>query len=101
MRVLALFAVLVAVAGLAAGARGSTSAAARLELDGVVLRPELALTPCEIALEKKGIHALKSYLAIRPESISTRVFLNYQGEPISERGISLPDSFLSCYEMVI
>src|ERR687885_2726273 len=25
----------------------------------------------EIALEKKGIHALKSYLAIRPESIST------------------------------
>jgi integrase/recombinase XerC len=41
----------------------------------------------EIALEKKGIHALKSYLAIRPDSISTRVFLNYQGEPISERGI--------------
>jgi site-specific recombinase XerD len=41
----------------------------------------------EIALEKKGIHALKSYLAIRPESISTRVFLNYQAEPISERGI--------------
>src|SRR2546425_1584270 len=41
----------------------------------------------EIALEKKGIHALKSYLAERPESFSTRVFLNYQGEPISERGI--------------
>src|SRR2546421_5045477 len=41
----------------------------------------------EIALEKKGIHALKSYLALRPQSISTRVFLNYQGEPISERGI--------------
>ena len=41
----------------------------------------------EIALEKKGIHALKSYLAVRPESFSTRVFLNYQGEPISERGI--------------
>jgi integrase/recombinase XerC len=41
----------------------------------------------EIALEKKGIHALKSYLAVRPESISKRVFLNYQGEPISERGI--------------
>jgi site-specific recombinase XerD len=35
----------------------------------------------EIALEKKGVHALKSYLAIRPDSISTRVFLNYQGEP--------------------
>jgi site-specific recombinase XerD len=41
----------------------------------------------EIALEKKGIHALKSYLAVRPQSLSTRVFLNYQGEPISERGI--------------
>src|SRR3954453_8287116 len=41
----------------------------------------------EIALEKKGIHALKSYLAIRGESVSRRVFLNYQGEPISERGI--------------
>ena len=37
----------------------------------------------EIALEKKGIHALKSYLALRPESVSQRVFLNYQGEPIS------------------
>jgi site-specific recombinase XerD len=41
----------------------------------------------EIALEKKGIHALKSYLAIRVESFSPRVFLNYHGEPISERGI--------------
>jgi integrase/recombinase XerC len=41
----------------------------------------------EIALEKKGIHALKSYLGVRPESISKRVFLNYQGEAISERGI--------------
>jgi integrase/recombinase XerC len=41
----------------------------------------------EIALEKKGIHALRSYLAVRPDSLSPRVFLNYQGEPISERGI--------------
>jgi site-specific recombinase XerD len=41
----------------------------------------------EIALEKKGIHALKSYLGVRPESLSQKVFLNYQGEPISERGI--------------
>jgi site-specific recombinase XerD len=41
----------------------------------------------EISLEKKGIHALKSYLAVRVESFSNRVFLNYQGEPISERGI--------------
>jgi len=41
----------------------------------------------EIALEKKGIQALKSYLAVRPESLSDRLFLNYKGEPISERGI--------------
>jgi integrase/recombinase XerC len=41
----------------------------------------------EIVLEKKGVHALKSYLAVRPESVSKRVFLNYQGDPISERGI--------------
>jgi site-specific recombinase XerD len=41
----------------------------------------------EIALEKKGVHALKSYLSVRGESFSKRVFLNYQGEPISERGI--------------
>src|SRR5215831_2180171 len=31
----------------------------------------------EIALEKKGIHALKSYLGVRPDSDSHRVFLNY------------------------
>jgi integrase/recombinase XerC len=41
----------------------------------------------EIALEKKGIQALKSYLSVRPESLSERLFLNYKGEPISERGI--------------
>jgi integrase/recombinase XerC len=41
----------------------------------------------EISLEKKGIHALKSYLVVRGEGFSNRVFLNYQGEPISERGI--------------
>jgi integrase/recombinase XerC len=41
----------------------------------------------EIALEKKGVHALKSYLSVRPQSLSSRVFLNYMGDPISERGI--------------
>jgi site-specific recombinase XerD len=41
----------------------------------------------EIALEKKGIQALKSYLTVRPDSLSERLFLNYKGEPISERGI--------------
>ena len=41
----------------------------------------------EIALEKRGVQALKSYLAVRPESLSDILFLNYKGEPISERGI--------------
>jgi len=41
----------------------------------------------EIALEKRGLQALKNYLAVRPESLSSALFLNYKGEPISERGI--------------
>src|SRR5919199_3750390 len=42
----------------------------------------------EIALEKKGVHALRSYLLVRGvDTTPARVFLNYQGEPISERGI--------------
>src|SRR5256714_9542326 len=41
----------------------------------------------EIALEKRGVQALKTYLVVRPESLSDAIFLNYKGEPISERGI--------------
>jgi integrase/recombinase XerC len=41
----------------------------------------------EIELEKKGIHALKSYLVVRAQSTTSTLFLNYKGEPISERGI--------------
>jgi integrase/recombinase XerC len=41
----------------------------------------------EIALEKRGMQALKNYLAVRGDSLSARLFLNYQGEPISERGV--------------
>ncbi len=44
-------------------------------------------TEREIALEKRGVQALKNYLAVRPESLSEAIFLNYKGEPISERGI--------------
>jgi len=40
-----------------------------------------------IELEKKGIQAIKSYLTVRPESLSNALFLNYQGEPLSERGV--------------
>jgi site-specific recombinase XerD len=41
----------------------------------------------EIELEKRGVQALKNYLAVRPGSLSEAIFFNYQGEPISERGI--------------
>jgi site-specific recombinase XerD len=41
----------------------------------------------EIALEKRGMQALKNYLAVRGDNPSERLFLNCQGEPISERGI--------------
>jgi integrase/recombinase XerC len=41
----------------------------------------------EIALKKRGTQALKNYLAVRPESLSSILFLNYRGAPISERGI--------------
>ena len=44
-------------------------------------------TEREIALEKRGVHALKNYLAVRPESHTGILFLNYQDEAISERGI--------------
>ena len=33
------------------------------------------------------MQALKNYLAVRGDSLSERLFLNYKGEPISERGI--------------
>jgi integrase/recombinase XerC len=41
----------------------------------------------EIALEKRGVQALKNYMSVRPQSLTDTIFLNYQGEPISERGI--------------
>jgi integrase/recombinase XerC len=44
-------------------------------------------TEREIALEKRGVQALKNYLSVRPQSVSETIFLNYQGTPISERGI--------------
>jgi len=47
VRSLAVLGLLVCVAALAASARGATAATARLELDGVALRPELALTTAQ------------------------------------------------------
>ena len=31
--------------------------------------------------------AIKSYLAVRPETLSDVLFLNYQGEPLSGQGV--------------
>jgi len=41
----------------------------------------------EIELEKKGVQAIKTWLAIRPQVFDDRLFLNKDGEPISERGV--------------
>lgn len=45
------------------------------------------MTTRDIELEKKGVQALKSYLAIRPQVLDEHLFLNQYGEPISERGV--------------
>ncbi len=42
-----------------------------------------------IALEKKGVQALKSYLAVRPETPSAHLFLNKYGQPLTERAIQM------------
>lgn len=41
----------------------------------------------EIELEKRGILALKSWLAARPDVPFDHLFLNCDGEPIGERGV--------------
>jgi integrase/recombinase XerC len=40
-----------------------------------------------IEFEKKGIQAIRSYLAVRPNALHQELFLNYQGEPLSDRGV--------------
>jgi len=40
-----------------------------------------------IALEKKALQALKGYLNARPRVLEERLFLNYRGEPLGERGV--------------
>jgi integrase/recombinase XerC len=73
------------------GIRVSELAGLRLE-DVDFLKPAIHVrgkgsVEREIALEKRGVQALKNYLAVRPESLSSVLFLNYKGEPISDRGI--------------
>jgi integrase/recombinase XerD len=40
-----------------------------------------------IPLEKKALHALQSYLAVRPKTTDQHLFLNYQGQGISIGGV--------------
>lgn len=40
-----------------------------------------------IDLEKKALAALKAYLSMRPHVVGDQLFLNYQGEPLSDRGV--------------
>jgi site-specific recombinase XerD len=40
-----------------------------------------------IELEKKGTQALKNWLSVRPETLSDRLFLNRDEEPLGERGV--------------
>jgi integrase/recombinase XerC len=40
-----------------------------------------------IELERKGIQAVKSYLAVRPQTVDDHLFLNQYGEPLGERGV--------------
>jgi site-specific recombinase XerD len=40
-----------------------------------------------IELERKGVQAIRSWLAIRPRVVDDRLFLNYRGGPIGERGV--------------
>jgi site-specific recombinase XerD len=40
-----------------------------------------------IDLEKKGVQSIKSWLAVRPNVLSDRLFLNRDNEPLGERGV--------------
>ena len=40
-----------------------------------------------IPLEKKALHALQSYLAVRPKTTDQHLFLNYRGEGLSIGGV--------------
>jgi integrase/recombinase XerC len=53
----------------------------------VTIRQGKGMADRSIELEKKGLQALRNYLRSRPQSLSDALFLNYQTEPISERGV--------------
>ena len=53
----------------------------------LTIRQGKGMADRSIELEKKGYQAIKNYLRSRPQSLSDALFLNYQAEPISERGV--------------
>jgi site-specific recombinase XerC len=53
----------------------------------LTIRQGKGMADRSIELEKKGSQAVKNYLRSRPQSLSDALFLNYQAEPISERGV--------------
>jgi integrase/recombinase XerC len=53
----------------------------------LTIRQGKGMADRSIELEKKGLQALRNYLQSRQQSLSDSLFLNYQGEPISERGV--------------
>jgi site-specific recombinase XerD len=53
----------------------------------LTIRQGKGMADRSIELEKKGSQAIKNYLRSRPQSLSDALFLNYQAEPISERGV--------------
>ena len=53
----------------------------------LTIRQGKGMADRSIELEKKGYQAIKNYLRSRPQSLSDALFLNYQAEPLSERGV--------------
>jgi integrase/recombinase XerC len=53
----------------------------------LTIRQGKGMADRSIELEKKGSQAIKNHLRSRAQSLSDALFLNYQAEPISERGV--------------
>lgn len=60
-----------------------------VDLEGRTLRITVGkgMASRDIELEKKGIMAVKSWLAVRPNAPYDHLFLNKEGEPIGGRGV--------------
>lgn len=59
-----------------------------IDFDGRTLKVQgKGMVQREIELERKGIEAIKSYLAIRTQTFEDHLFLNYHAESLGERGV--------------